>query len=77
MFMSRLLYMTTVEEIKEMMTESSKTFGSAVGDSRLFEAKLWYLTGIVNGILRATGEYLNPEELQEVLAHKHALLEEN
>lgn len=68
--------MTNVEEIKEMMTESAKFFGSTAGDSRVYEAKLWYLTGIVNGILRATGEYLNPEEFEEVLAHKHALLQE-
>lgn len=68
--------MTNVEEIKETMTKFAKTFGSVVGNSRAYEAKLWYLTGIVNGILEATNEYLNPAELEEVLAHKHALLQE-
>lgn len=68
--------MTNVEKIKVMMTETSKSFGSVNGNSRLYEAKLWYLTGVLNGILRASGEYLNADELREVLAHKDALLKE-
>lgn len=68
--------MANVKEVKEMMTECAKSFGSVKGDSRLFEAKLWYLTGVVNGIMRATGEYLSADDLEEVLAHKHALMEE-
>ena len=68
--------MTNVEEIKSIMAETSKTFGSIDKDSRLYEAKLWYLTGVLNGVLRASGKYLNADELREVLAYKDTLLKE-
>lgn len=43
--------MTNVTEVKRTLKEHSELFGSVVGDSRRYESKFWYLTGILSGIL--------------------------
>lgn len=68
--------MINVEEVKRVIKENSELFGSTNGDSRRYEAKLWYLTGILNGILYGKN-CLNGGEFAEVSNYINKLLEEN
>ena len=68
--------MTNVEELKVMLKEESENFGDVNGDSRRFEAKLFYLTGYMNGVIKANKISLNFEEFRELLNFKTELLKE-
>lgn len=77
MLKRRLLYMTNVEELKAMLKEESEKFGDVNGDSRKFEAKLFYLTGYMNGVIKASKMTISFEEFKELLRFKTELLKEN
>lgn len=68
--------MTNVEELKAMLKEASETFGKVNGDSRIFEAKLFYLTGFMNGVMKANKISINFEEMRDLLKFKTELLKE-
>lgn len=68
--------MTNVEELKAMLKETSETFGKVNGDSRIYEAKLFYLTGFMNAVVKVNKMSLNYEEFRELLAFKTELLKE-
>lgn len=68
--------MTNVEELKAMLQEASETFGEVNGDSRIFEAKLFYLTGFMNGVMKAEKMSINLEEMRDLLSFKTELLKE-
>ena len=68
--------MTNVEELKAMLQEASETFGKVNGDSRIYEAKLFYLTGFMNGVMKANKMSINLEEMRDLLKFKTELLKE-
>ena len=68
--------MTNVEELKAMLKEASETFGKVNGDSRIYEAKLFYLTGYMNAVVKVNKMSLNYEEFRELLVFKTELLKE-
>lgn len=72
----RLLYMTNVEELKAKLREASENFGEVKGDSRLYEAKLFYLTGYMNGVIEASKMTIRFDEFKELLQFKTELLKE-
>ena len=68
--------MTNVEELKAMLKEASENFGKVNGDSRIYEAKLFYLTGFMNGVMKANKMSINLEEMRDLLKFKTELLKE-
>ena len=68
--------MTNVEELKAMLKEASETFGKVNGNSRIYEAKLFYLTGYMNAVVKVNKMSLNYEEFRELLVFKTELLKE-
>lgn len=68
--------MTNVEELKAMLKEASENFGKVNGDSRIYEAKLFYLTGFMNAVVKVDKMSLNYEEFRDLLAFKTELLKE-
>lgn len=68
--------MTNVKELKAMLKEASENFGKVNGDSRIYEAKLFYLTGFMNAVVKVNKMSLNYEEFRDLLAFKTELLKE-
>lgn len=68
--------MTNVEELKAKLREASENFGNVNGDTRLYEAKLFYLTGYMNGVVEASKMSLSFDDFKELLSFKTELLKE-
>ena len=66
--------MTDIEALKEALVEHAKVFANCGDSPREKEAKLWYLTGIVNGFLVGRNDLLSYEELVEILDFKDKLI---
>lgn len=68
--------MTNVEELKAMLKEASERFGNVNGDSYMYSLKLFYLTGYMNGVMKAEKMSVNFTEMCDLLTYKTELLKE-